>query len=314
MWKYAAKKTLGLVAILFGVSVLTFVLTAWIRGNPAEVVLGRAGVDPSRADVVMMEQRMGLDQSIVARYLDWARNLLRLDFGTSYTSGLPVIEEIKYRLPATLHLTAGAFVLMLVTAVPIAIFMVVKKDSWTEYSLNAVTFIVMGTPGFVLGMGLAWLISVRLRLLPMVGNKTPAHSVLPIITLALPMACRYIRLIRSNIIEVLDEDYIFLLRTRGLKERTILFSHALKNAFIPIVNLMGISLGSLLGGSIVVESIFSWPGLGNYLMISIGNRDYPVVLAYVLLMATVFVAINYLVDLFICFLDPRIPFTEGKGR
>lgn len=314
MVKYTLKKAAHLFVVLLGVSILTFALTSWIEGNPADIVLGQSGIEPTPEEITLMEKRLGIDQSLPQQYITWIRNVIRLDFGKSYLTGKPVIEEIAYRLPATVNLTLAAFLLMLLLAVPAGILAVVKKDTWIDHLISAMTFTVMGIPGFVLGLVLAYLISVKLELLPMVGNKTPAHWVLPVITLAVPMASRYIRMIKANMLEVLDEDYIFLLRTKGLPERLIMFSNALRNAFIPIVNLMGISFGHLLGGSVVIESIFSWPGLGNYLMLSINNRDYPVVLAYILLMAAVFVLINFIVDMIVCLLDPRIPLDERSRQ
>lgn len=314
MGKYALNKAAHLLLVLVGVSILTFALTTWIQGNPADIVLGQTGIEPTHEEIALMEKRLGIDQSILVQYFAWVRDVLELDFGSSYITRKPVIEELAYRLPPTVTLTFVSFFLMLLLAVPIGILTVMKKDTWLDHGISAVTFTFMGIPGFVLGLVLAYFISVRLQLLPMVGNQTTAHWILPVVTLALPMACRYIRLIKANMLEVLDEDYIFLLRTKGLRESVIMFSNALKNAFIPIVNLMGISFGNLLGGSVIVESIFSWPGLGNYLMFSINNRDYPVILAYVLLMAAVFVIINFIVDMIVCLLDPRIPFDERRKQ
>jgi len=313
MRKYIIKKACGLFAVLFGVSVLTFALTSFIQGNPAQIVLLRTGIEPTLEEIALLEAQMGLDASLPRQYLTWAGNALRLDFGVSYITGRPVIEELAHRLPATAALAAGAFVLMLVLSVPVGILAVVFHGRWPDKLISAVTFTVMGIPGFVLGTVLLYFISVRLGLLPMVGEITFARYILPVITLALPMACRYVRLVRGTLLDVLGEDYILLLRTQGLRETTILFSGALKNALIPVVNLMGLSFGTLLGGSIVVESIFSWPGLGSYLMDSIGDRDYPVVIAYILLMASAFVVINFLVDLLVCWLDPRVSL-GGKAR
>jgi len=312
MGRYLVKKIFGLFAVLFGVSVLTFALAYSIRGNPAEIVLRRSGIDPTREEISLMEARMGLDRSVAEQYLAWIGSAVRLDFGVSHITRQPVIEELTRRLPATLQLAVGAFALMLALSVPIGILTVIFHERWPDKMISAVTFIIMGIPGFVLGTALMYFISVRLGLLPMVGGITPARHILPVVTLALPMTCRYIRIIKACLLDVLGEDYIFLLRAQGLKETTILFGNALKNALIPVINLMGISLGTLLGGSIVVESIFSWPGLGNYLLASIGNRDYPVVTAYVLLTATTFVLINFMVDIFACLLDPRISLKAVK--
>ena len=314
MFKYGLKKAIRLIIVLLGVSILTFSFTAWIQGNPAEIVLGHSGIDPTIEDIKALEKEMGIDQSLPVQYINWMKKVVVLDFGNSYITGAPVVEEIGYRLPATLSLTVGAFLIMLVISVSVGVTVVVLRKSFISNIIDGITFIFMGVPGFVLGLVLAYIISVKFLFLPMVGNKTLQHYILPLMTLAIPMSCRYIRIIKTNLIDVLGEDYIFLLRTKGVRERVILLGNALKNAFIPVANLMGISFGSLFGGSIVVENIFSWPGLGNYLMNSINSRDYPVILAYVMLMATVFVFANYIVDMIVCFLDPRIKFQEGEKQ
>ena len=308
MGKYLFKKICGLFVVLFGVSVLTFGLTSMIQGNPAEIVLRQAGHDATLEEIALMEARLGLDRTLAGQYLHWLSNVVRLDFGTSYITRRPVIDEIALRLPPTLWLSVSSFGLMILLSVPVSILAVSCHGRWPDKVIGVITFTFMGVPGFVLGMVLMYFISVYFELLPMVGDITAARFVLPVITLALPMACRYVRIIKAALLEILREDYIFLLRVQGLRERTVLMGNALKNALIPIVNLMGLSLGALVGGSIVVESIFSWPGLGSFLLASIGNRDYPIVIAYVLLMATVFVVINFLVDILTCFLDPRISF------
>jgi len=310
MLKYVIKKICGLLAVLFGVSVLTFILTTFIQGNPAEIALRRAGIDPTPEDIAMMEIQLGLDRSVPEQYIMWMGSALRLDFGQSNISRRPVTEELVSRLPATATLAIGAFILMFVLSVPIGILSVVFHGKWVDKIISALTFTGMGIPGFVLGTVLLYFISVRFSLLPMIGEITLARHILPVMTLALPMACRYVRIVKGGILDVLGEDYIFLLRVQGLKETTILYGNALRNAFIPILNLMGLSFGTLLGGAIVVETIFSWPGLGSFLMSSIAARDYPVVIAYILLMATFFVIINFLVDLIACFLDPRISLKE----
>jgi len=306
MLKYVIKRICGLFAVLFGVSVLTFALTTFIQGNPAEIALRRAGIEATSEDIAMMETQLGLDRSVPEQYILWITNALRLDFGESNITRRPVIHELALRLPATASLAIGAFVLMFALSVPIGILSVAFHGKWLDKAISAFSFVVMGIPGFVLGTVLLYFISVRLELLPMIGEITPARYILPVVTLALPMACRYVRIVKAGILGVLGEDYILLLRVQGLREATILYGNALRNAFIPILNLMGLSFGTLLGGAIVVETIFSWPGLGNYLMSSIAARDFPVLIAYILLMATAFVIINFVVDLIACFLDPRI--------
>jgi len=311
MRKYLARKVASLFFVLIGVSVLTFALTGLVEGNPAERALRRAGVDPTLQEIAFMEERLGLDRSLPEQYLGWVGDALRLDFGVSHQTDEPVLEELARHLPATAMLSLGAFLLMIMLSLPLGIMAVAFHGRWPDKIIGAATFTLMGVPGFVLGTVLLYFVSVRLGWLPMVGEISFGRLVLPMVTLALPMACRYVRLIKGGVLDVLGEDYIFLMRTQGLRERTVLLGGAFKNACIPLVNLLGISFGTLLGGSVIVEYIFSWPGLGSFLMVSIDSRDYPVVTAYLLLMATAFVLINFLIDLLTFLLDPRISFERG---
>ena len=311
--QYILKKAARLLVVLLGVSLITFGMTVCIEGDPAELALARAGIDPTPEEILKMQQQMGLDKSLAQRYVSWMGGVLHGDLGVSNISGNPVTKELCSRLPATLQLTGAAFGFMLLLAVPLGIVTAVYRGRLVDHLVRGITFVLMATPGFVLGFFLCYRLSAKLKWLPMVGNQTPLHLVLPVLTLALPLAARYTNLIRSNLVEVLDEDYIFLLRSKGLSERIILWGSALKNAFIPVVSLLGLSLGSLLGGSVVVETLFSWPGLGSYLMSSIASRDYPVILGYVLLMGAVFVGIHYLVDLLVCCMDPRVRLGEAKA-
>ncbi len=265
----------------------------------------------TQESVEAMEKELGLDQSIWVRYKKWIANVLKGDFGNSYLTGAPVLSELAARVPATLKLTFLAFLLTFLTAIPLGILTAMKKGSFMDRVIQSMTFGFMGIPTFVWGLLLAYMISVRLKLLPMVGFDTWQHKILPAVTLALPMSCRYIRMIRANLLEVLDEEYIYLLRTKGFREWIILQKSALKNAFLPVTSILGLGLGHLLGGSVVVENIFSIPGLGSFLTLSINGRDYPVIQAYILLMALVFVMINYITDLASGFLDPRIKWTGG---
>lgn len=311
--KYIGKKLLRLIIVLFGVSLLTFVFTSWIEGNPAEIVAQQSGIDPTKEDIAVIEEELGLNKTLPERYFIWLKDAVRLDFGNSYITDKPVIEEILYRVPVTATLTISSFLLMFIISITLGISLVVVKSNVYKNIIESITYFGMGIPGFVLGLVMAYIFSVKLQVLPMVGNKTFLHCIMPVVTLSLPMACRYTRIIKTNLLEVIDEDYIFLLRTKGMSERVILLSNALKNAFIPVVNLMGLTLGNLMGGSVVIENIFSWPGLGSYIMSSINNRDYPVILAYIFIMAIVFVIINFVVDMIMCFLDPRIVI-QGRGR
>ena len=305
MAKFLIKRISSLLVVLFGVTVITFALTALISGNPAEIVLLRTGIYPTLEEIAQMEARMGFDVSLPRQYILWLANALRLDFGMSFITRRPVVVELALRLPATIWLAGGAFALMVMLALLGGLVSVYFDGRTVDKLVSAFTVVFMGVPGFVLGTALMYFFSVRLGVLPMVGDITPARFLVPVITLALPMACRYARMVKAGVLDELGEGYVVALRAKGLHGTQIL-GRALKNALAPIVNLLGLSFGTLLGGAVVVESIFSWPGLGSYLMFSIGTRDYPVIIAYVLLMAVIFVLINFLVDLLVYALDPRV--------
>lgn len=309
---YLIKKLGRLLLVLIGVSLIAFGMTYWIQGNPAELVLAQTGVDPTQEEIERMEHQLGLDRSLPEQYLTWIEKVLQGDFGTSYITGVPVKEELAYRVPATLKLTIGAFLVTLGLAVPLGIWSAVQKDKLPDVLTRGAASMGLAVPGFIWGLLLCYWFSVRLGLLPMTGEQTFARLVLPVLTLSLPLTSRYICVIRGCVLEQLEEGYVFLLRSKGLREQTILWGNVLKNAAVPVVSLLGLSLGSLLGGSVVVESLFSWPGLGSYLITSINNRDYPVITAYVLLMAVAFVLINGLADLLLCLLDPRIRLGGGR--
>lgn len=306
MLRYFIKKTLRIIVVLLGATILTFLLTNNIQGNPAEMVVMQSGAELTQENVEAMEKELGLDQKVWIRYQTWLVHVLNGDFGESYATGKPVMEELAFRVPATLKLTLFSFLLTFLIAVPVGIGTAMRHGSWMDRVIQGGTFGFMGIPSFVWGLLLAYVVSVRLKLLPMVGFDTWEYQILPTVTLALPMTCRYIRMIRANLLEVLSEEYIYLLRTKGFREWIILLKSALKNAFLPIVSILGLGFGHMLGGSVVVENIFSIPGLGSFLTLSINRRDYPVIQAYILLMALVFVLINYLVDILSGLLDPRI--------
>lgn len=314
MFRYLLNKTLRIVVVLLGATLLTFLLTSNIKGNPAELVVSQSGAELTQENVEAMEKELGLDQSIWVQYETWLSKVIKGDFGNSYVTGEPVLEELAVRVPPTLKLTLLSFALTFLIAIPVGVGTAMKRGSLIDRIIQGGTFGFMGIPSFVWGLLLAYVISVRLKWLPMVGFESWKYQILPTVTLALPMTCRYIRMVRANLLEVLDEEYIYLLRTKGFREWVILLKSALKNAFLPIVSILGLGFGHMLGGSVVVENIFSIPGLGSFLTLSINRRDYPVIQAYILLMAFVFVLINYLVDIISGLLDPRIKWSGGRKK
>ena len=293
--------------VLFGASVLVFLLTGNIAGSAAAEAVSSTGADITKESLAAMEALLGLDQPLYLRYLRWLRNVVFYgDFGTSYITGEPVLKELACRVSATAELTLYAFALTLIVSIPSGILMAIRNRKPDENLAQAISFSFMGIPTFVLGLLLAYVVSVRLKWVKMIGFDTPALKILPTITLSIPMICKYSRMIKANVLTSMNEDYVHLLRTRGIRERVILFQNVLKDAFLPIISILGLGIGHMLGGAVVVENIFSIPGLGSFLSLSISRRDYPVIQAYILLMTAVFLLINFAADTVTVLLDPRI--------
>ncbi|MGL5820142.1 MAG: nickel ABC transporter permease [Sarcina sp.] len=305
MFRQIYKKIFRLIFVILGVTILTFSLIYFVPGNPAEIILGQAGIEPTKQEVMLLEEKMGLNKPIHIQYTNWIVNVLKGDLGKSYVSRENVIDELVYRFPKTLELTFVAFIIMTVISFSVGIFCALYKNSIFDYSIKIFSFLVMAIPSFWLGFILIYKFSLELKILPVAGSGTVKHIILPAVVLALPMIGKYIRLIRISFLEALEEEYVYSLRAKGIKEQIIVINNVMKNALISIIPSIAISIGGLIGGSVIVENIFAWPGLGSYLVSSIMNRDFPVVQGYVLLMGIMFVIINFIADLLIQLLNPK---------
>ncbi|MDH7578789.1 MAG: ABC transporter permease [Bacillota bacterium] len=312
MKKYLLKRLLYLIPVVLGVSLVTFGLINLAPGDPAELILRAEGMEPTREAVEALREELGLNAPIHVRYGCWLWKVLHLDLGKSFRTGSPVAEEIFYRLPATLELTLAALGFMLCLAVPAGILAALYRHALLDHLSRIMALLGASMPGFWLGLLLIYCFSVKLGVLPVMGRGGPDHLVLPAATLGFGMAAVYARILRAGMLEVLGQDYIRVARARGLPEKWVIGRHALKNALLPAVTLFGMSFGHLLGGAVIVETIFAWPGVGKFAVDSIFNRDYPVIQGYALFMALVFVLANLLVDLSYSLLDPRIRL-EGRN-
>lgn len=304
--RFLFKRILHLIPVLFGISLITFGLINLTPGDPAEILLRNAGAQPTAEAVAAVRQEIGLNEPIYRQYLHWLRNMARLDLGVSFSSGLPVTDEMLQRFPATIILTLWAILFMLIIALPLGTLAALYPDSPVDHLSRLCALLGTSMPSFWLGMLLIYYLSVKLGLLPVVGMGGVKHMLLPAFTLGFGMSASYIRLLRSSMLEVLQKDYITAARAKGLKERLIIGRHAMKNALLPAVTLLGVNIGGLLGGAVIVETVFSWPGIGKFAVEAIFKKDFPVIQGYVLLMALVFVAVNLLVDVCYVFFDPRI--------
>lgn len=312
MCAYILQRLLYLIPVFFGVSLLTYSLSKLAPGDPAEIKLRQTGIEPTQQMLEATRQQMGLNDPEYVQFLNWLSGVLKGDLGVSIDSGTPVTQEILYRLPATFELTFAALIVMIAIAMPLGVLAAVYKGTWVDNISRLFAFLGASMPAFWLGLILMYYFSVKYTLFPVMGRHGIASLVLPAVTLGMGMAATYTRLLRASILEVLGQDYIMAARARGLKERMVIVNHALKNALISIVTLFAMSLGFLLGGTVIVETVFSWPGIGKYAVDAIFNRDYPVIQGYVLWMAVIFVLANLLVDISYRFLDPRIRLERGS--
>lgn len=301
------RRLIQILVTLFGVSFLTFLLTYIAPGDPAEVMLTECGNVPTPELLAQTRAELGLDKPFLVQYGDWLGNVLHLDLGMSYSKKVPVADKLLECMGPSIELAAAAFVLMLVISVPAGILAALYQDRWPDYLIRGATFFGVSIPSFWLGLILLSVFGVTLRWVPVAGGSDDWRSlILPAVTLAFSMSAKYTRQVRTAVLDELGQDYVLGARMRGLSERTILFRHILPNAMLPLITLLGLSVGSLLGGTAVVEVIFGWPGMGNLAVSAITAHDYPLVQAYVLFVALIYMVINLLVDLSYHHLDPRL--------
>ncbi len=305
MFRYLGRRLWQMIPILFGVSLGAFAFLHSIPGDPARLL---AGPDATAEDVAVVRARLGLDRPLPVQYLYFVRNALVGDFGRSFRSGEPVSHVVATHLVPTLVLSVASTLLAIGIGLSVGVLQAVRRNSLPDYASTVVSVAGISTPSFFLGLLLIFLFSVDLHWFPTGGMAGVRSLVLPTVTLAAGSAASIARFARSSLLEVLGEDYVRTARAKGAGERRVLFGHSLRNALIPVVTLVGLQFGFLLGGSIVVETVFSWPGLGWLMIQSISFRDYPVLTAAILLFSLEFLVINLVVDLLYAALDPRVTY------
>jgi peptide/nickel transport system permease protein len=302
MTAYLLRRLAQSVLVLLGVSFVVFFIL-YLTGDPALVLLPP---DANAEDVRKFREAMGFNDPFIVQYGRFLGGALRGNFGESVRHGEPAFDLVLERLPATFELSGAALLVALLLAVPAGVVSAVRRNTPIDYVSTVVALLGQSMPTFWLGIMLILIFSVQFNLLPSSGRGGLEHLVLPAITLGLFTTARITRLTRSGMLEVLNQDYIRTARAKGVGGRPIIWKHALKNAAIPIVTIVGIELGTLLGGSVITETIFAWPGVGRLSVQAIYNRDYPVVQAAVFLLSSTFVFVNLVVDLLYTYLDPRI--------
>jgi peptide/nickel transport system permease protein len=296
------KRALASLFAVWGVATLPFVLLR-VTADPAALLVGERATPQQIADV---RHRLGLDRPLPTQYGDFIGHAVVGDFGRSYRFDEPAMSMVTQRLPISLRLATAAFVVALALAIPLAIASAVWRDTVIDYVASFIAFLGFAMPAFWLGAMAIIVFSVQLRWLPTSGSGDLKHYLLPTLTLATWPLGQFTRLLRSELLNVFHEDYVRTARAKGLSERIVVSRHALKNAFLPVLTLIGLSFGSLLGGAIITETVFAWPGLGRLIIQATLNRDFPIIEASVVVLATGFVVINFAVDVLYGVLDPRI--------
>lgn len=303
MVAYIYRRLLLLFLVLFGVVTIVFFLIHLIPGDPVDIMLGDRAVS---GDKQALRHNLGLDQPIHAQYFKYLARVIQGDLGFSIHSKRPVLREILERFPATAELMLGAMTFALLIAVPLGIISAIKPHGLLDGGAMMVSFIGVAMPNFWLGPLLIILFAIQLDWLPINERGGLAHLILPSLTLGASMAAMLSRMIRASLLEVLDEDYIRTARSRGLPARKIVLKHAMRNALIPVITIIGLQVGVLLSGAIITEAIFDWPGLGTLLLEGIYTRDYPLVQGCILFIAAIYVLVNLATDITYGWADPRV--------
>jgi len=314
MGNYILKRIMSIIPVFLLAALLTTGMIHLSPVDPAEAYLTAAHIQPTDEILTQKRHEFGLDQPFFIQYVNSIMKICQLDFGISYVSNKPVWDEVIYRIPATVQLAIASILIAVFVSVPLGFLAGVKKGSAIDHFSRLLSFFGASIPTFWLGYILVFFFSVKLNLFPVEGIGTWQHLVLPSITLALPLIAMYTRLLRSSVLENLQEPYVLFARTRGLKEKTIMTKHVLRIAISPMITGLGMNLGKLLTGTIIVESVFSWPGFGRYFIEAIFNRDIPVIQCYVLIAASLFILSNLIVDMIQMYIDPRISRKEGQHR
>ncbi len=300
---YVTKRILQIIPVVLIISLLVFLMIHLMPGDPVEDMLG---IKVSQEIIEAVREELGLNDPLHIQFFNYIKGLLKGDLGTSLHTKKPVLEEIKARYPYTLKLAIGATLVSAGVGIILGVLAAIKHNKFLDNFIMVISMLAVSTPAFFLALVLILIFSLRLGWLPSIGLKSASHYVLPIITLGAPSIGVVARTTRSAMLDVLGQDYIRTSRSRGISENVIIFSHALKNALIPVVTVIGLRFGGLLAGATLTETVFSIPGMGRFLVEGVLKRDYPVIQSTILLLALTFVIVNMVVDILYGLIDPRI--------
>ena len=316
MLAYVARRALAGLSVLFGITVVVFLMLRFIPGDPATAVLltmiepGLDSAQITRLDIERVRDQMGLNEPLPQQYAAWVGRIVTGNLGTSLRSRQPIKDELAARLPSTLKLGGAALIVMFVIAIPSGILGGLYAGRTTDHLTRVLSLIGESLPSFFLGILLIYLFAIRLDWLPALGSRHPESIILPALTLGAGIAAATSRLLRASLLDTLSQPYMLMAEAKGMTRQTLLFRHALRPAVLPVLTATSLVAGGLLGGAAVVETVFAWPGVGRYMIEAIAGRDYPVIQGFTLLMATMFVLINFTVDILYRYLDPRIRIEE----
>ncbi len=306
MRRSIVRRVLQFIPVLLGITFLAFLLIYLSPSDPVSVRMSAGGISVSPEIMESMRRSMGLDRPLLVQYGDWLWNILHGNMGKSYITDADVLDQILKALPYTLKMAGASLLLTLCISIPVGILTAAMQNSKFDYVVRVMAFVGNALPNFIIALCLMFIFSYRLGWIPVLAMTKPIGLILPALTLALVMSSRYIRQIRAAMLDELGKGYVVGLRSRGLSETTILYKNVLKNIMVTVITLTGISLGSLLGGTVIVETVFTWPGLGSLIMEGISQRDYPVVQAVIVWMASAFMVVNLLTDISYTVFNPKI--------
>ncbi|MEP8092370.1 nickel ABC transporter permease subunit NikB [Morganella morganii subsp. morganii] len=306
MMRFIFRRVLLLIPMLLGTSLFIFLILRLGPSDPALDYLRLSKIPPTPQAVESARELLGLDKPIMTQYFHWLSDALHLDFGISYATQKPVLPDLLYFLPATLQLAGLALALTIILSVPMGMLATRYREKWPDQLVRVIAFIGVSMPNFWLGFLLILLFSIHLGWLPPMGKGEAKHLIMPVIAISLMSLAINARLLRASMLEVAGQRHVRYARLRGLSEMTVERSHILRNAWLPVITAIGMHIGELLGGALIIESIFSWPGVGRYAVSAIMNRDYPVIQCFTLLMVVIFVLCNLVVDIIYAIADPRI--------
>lgn len=312
IWRFIGKRLITLIPVLLGITIMTYGLMYLSPSDPVEMMLRESGTAVTPEVVAAMKANLGLDQPFLVQYFTWLGKILRGDMGVSLVDGKSIAEQMALGIPKTMLLSISSILLTVLVSVPVGIFTAVNHGRTSDLFIRFLCFVGNAMPSFLVSLLMLYVIAYRLHLLPVLANSTFQGLLMPTLALAIPMIGRYIRQVRAAVLEQLAMPYVEGGVARGLKNNTILFKNVLRCAMSTIITLMALSVGSLMGGTVAIERIFNYRGMGFFLMDAITSRDYPVVQAFVVWMAFIYVIVNLLADVLYYFMDPRVRYETDE--